>query len=246
VIQQVPVTSIAPDLRFGLTDVFTDTGVAELVGGPVMQLMSQLPGLLEAPDYLRYADRDAEVCVLGLGETAGVESELARRISVLAESGPVTDLALAVLALDAVDRCFREAGLWSGNIYLAGARAMTSILDIVGVDTAEIRDPLMVVRELAALELAYLFPVAAKFRAGRYDGQVQYRLNGWGRSLARRLEAGQEGAACAADLRRALGQHLAIEAEVYAAFLRELDVNRQDYASDVLAAALALPISVLV
>ena len=44
-------------------------------------------------------------------------------------------------------------------------------------------------RELAALELVYLFPIAGKFRSGAYDGQIQYRLNGWGRALAARLTA---------------------------------------------------------
>ncbi len=110
------------------------------------------------------------------------------------ESGLVDDLSLAVIALDAVDRCFRAAGLWRGNVYLAGADALSRVLELVGVEAGEYRDPLAVVRELAALELAYLFPVAGKFRAGRYDGQVQYRLNGWGRSLAGRLVAGRAGA----------------------------------------------------
>jgi hypothetical protein len=41
----------------------------------------------------------------------------------------------------------------------------------------------------------YLFPIAGKFRSGQYDGQVQYRLNGWGRALANRLAAGPFGTA---------------------------------------------------
>lgn len=123
---------------------------------------------------------------------------------------------------------------------------MARVLELAGVEAGEYRDPLAVVRELAALELAYLFPVAGKFRAGRYDGQVQYRLNGWGRSLAGRLVAGRAGAACARDLRQAVRRHLAAESERYEVFLRGLDAGRQDYAGDVLAAALELPVPVLV
>ncbi len=158
-----------------------------------------------------------------------VERELVRRIGVVAESGPVDDLSLAVIALDATDRCFRDSGLWQGNIYLAGTGALSRVLELAGIGEGGCREPLAVVRELAALELAYLFPIAGKFRAGQYDGQVQYRLNGWGRSLAERLAAGRTGAACTADLRRAVGQKLADEGERYEAFLRKLDVARQDY-----------------
>ncbi len=109
------------------------------------------------PDYLRYCDRGAEVLVRG---QVDVERELARRIGVLAQCGPVDDLSLVVMALDAADRGFRESGLWRGNIYLAGAPALMAVLEIGGVEPVGLRDPLTVIRELAALELAYLFPVA--------------------------------------------------------------------------------------
>ena len=167
-------------------------------------MSGRLPASPGVPDYLRYCDRDAEVQVLGPGGPVDVARELGGRIDALGECGLVDDLSLAVIALDAVDRCFRAAGLWRGNVYLAGAGALTRVLELAGVEAGEYRDPLAVVRELAALELAYLFPVAGKFRAGRYDGQVQYRLNGWGRSLAGRLVAGRAGAACARDLRQAV------------------------------------------
>jgi len=101
-------------------------------------------------------------------------------------------------------------------------------------------------RELAALELAYLFPIAGKFRSGNYDGQVQYRLNGWGRALANRLAAGPVGTARAQGVQTAIGRHLAAEAEQYRSFLRQLDVARQNYDTDLMTAALALPIPVLV
>jgi hypothetical protein len=103
-----------------------------------------------------------------------------------------------------------------------------------------------VLRELAALELAYLFPVAGKFRSGTYDRQIQYRLNGWGRALAARLATGSAGAARADALRLKIGQHLAIEGQRYSSFLSDLDVARQNYGGNLLGAALALPIAVLV
>src|SRR5262249_6525134 len=107
-------------------------------------------------------------------------------------------------------------------------------------------EPAVVVRELAELDLAYLFPVASKFRSGVYNGQVQYRLNGWGRALAVRLAAGCWGAALAEVGRRAIKGHLLAEREQYQSLLSELDAERQDYPGDLLDRALMLPIPVLV
>jgi len=242
--QRFPVASIAPDVRFGLVDAFASSPAERRFGGPVLAVAGQLQ-TLDVPGYLRYGDRDAEV-LADRFELVDVERELVRRIGVLAESGPVDDLSLAVIALDAADHCFREAGLWRGNIYLAGAQALAAVLEVAGVDAVGGRDPRIVIRELAALELAYLFPVAGKFRAGRYDGQVQFRLNGWGRSLALRLVAGNAGATLARDLRRGIDGHLAAGRARYESFLRELDVARQEYRGDVLDLALGLPIPVLV
>ena len=50
----------------------------------------------------------------------------------------------------------------------------------------------------------------------------------------------------AGDYRQKLDAHLAREFELYRSFLSQLDVARQDYGDDRLAAALALPIPVLV
>ena len=159
--------------------------------------------------------------------------------------GSFNDLDAAVVALDAVDRCFRECGLWPGNIYLAGAEALRLALDVMG-DAPLRRGPEPVLRELAALELVYLFPIAGKFRSGAYDGQIQYRLNGWGRALAARLTAAPAGAAQAGAYRQELSAHLAREFERYGSFLSQLDVARQDYGGNRLDEALALPIPVLV
>jgi hypothetical protein len=81
-------------------------------------------------------------------------------------------------------------------------------------DAPLFRGPETALRELAALELAYLFPVAGRFRSGSYDGQIQYRLNGWGRALATRLTAAPAGAAQASAYQQELNAHLAREFEV--------------------------------
>ena len=140
------------------------------------------------PRYLRYADRETIVVAEGIERLADLEACLTRVIREISGCGSFNDLDAAVVALDAVDRCFRDAGLWPGNIYLAGVEALWLALDLMG-DAPLFRGPEKVLRELAALELIYLFPIAGKFRSGAYDGQIQYRLNGWGRALAARLTA---------------------------------------------------------
>lgn len=89
-------------------------------------------------------------------------------------------------------------------------------------------------------------PGRGKFRSGGYDGQIQYRLNGWGRALASRLAAGHAGTARADAFRLKIGQHLASESHRYASFLSRLDVTCQDYRSNPMDSAQALPIPVLV
>jgi hypothetical protein len=204
-----------------------------------------VPASLAVPAYLRYADRDAVLTVLGFGRQLDVERELADRIQALGESGDIDDLGRAVVVLEAVDSCFRAAGLWGGNIYLAGGRALTATLEVAGAEPGARCDPVVVMRELAALELAYLFPVAGKFRSGRYDGEVQYRLNGWGRALARQLAVGRT-AVLAEEFRRRIGRHLAAECDRYASFLRQVDAAGERYRGDLLDSALKLPIPVLV
>jgi hypothetical protein len=246
VMQRIPVSSIAPDLRFGLADIFDDPAVSARDSRYTLQVTGQLSESPSAPAYLRYSDRDAELSVLGTGKAIDVEKELARRVELLGDLGPLGDLGTAVIALDAVDWCFRESGLWSGNIYMAGAETLGMVLQAGAADPASFRRPLDVVRELAALELAYLFPIAAKFRGGRYDGEVQYRLNGWGRPLAERLAAGRAGASWSTALRAGIAEQLAAERERYEVFLGQLEVGRQDYIGDISEAALRLPIPVLV
>ena len=126
-----------------------------------------------------------------------------------------------------------------------GSRRCGWRLDLMG-DAPLFRGPEKVLRELAALELIYLFPIAGKFRSGAYDGQIQYRLNGWGRALAARLTAAPAGAAQAGAYRQELSAHLAREFERYGSFLSQLDVARQDYGGNRLDDALTLPIPVLV
>lgn len=169
--QQVPLTSISPDLRFGLAEVIARRERFPALGGADVVVDGCVPASLAVPAYLRYADRDAELIVRGIGCELDIERALADGIRVLGESGDVSDLGCAVVVLDAVDSCFRESGLWRGNIYLVGGRALTAVLEFAGADPGACRDPVVVMRELAALELAYLFPVAGKFRCGRYDAR---------------------------------------------------------------------------
>ncbi len=244
--QRFLASSIQPDLRFGLASLLANPCCTAAIGSVTMHATGSLPVTPGISSYLRYADREAEIVVDSHGDRVVIEDELTRRIGLLGESGPLRDLSAAVVALDAVDRCFREAGLWRGNIYLAGARALDEVLLLGKVNAETNRETLALIRDLAALELAYLFPIAGKFRSGRYDGQVQYRLNGWGRALAGRLTSGHAGATLAERLRLAIARQLETDSERYKAFLRELDIARQDYDGDLLAVALELPIPVLV
>ena len=241
----IPAAAIPPDLRYGVADELADPAVGDVIGTVTIHAQGCLPAWDDFPHYLRYADREAIIIAEGTDKQAELEECLARVIREVAEDGSFNDLDTAVLALDAVDRCFREAGLRPGNVYLAGTEALRLALDVM-VEASRSQGPEPVLRELAALELVYLFPIAGKFRSGAYDGQIQYRLNGWGRALAARLTAAPAGAARAGAYRQALSAHLARESERYRSFLGQLDVARQDYGGDRLTGALALPIPVLV
>jgi hypothetical protein len=239
------VASIAPDLRFGAVGALAEQHHDLLIGDVALRAAGSLPHGSAIPRYLRYADRETILAAEGVCERDQLESCLAAEISSPSESGASGDLSAAVIALDAVDRCFRESTLWPGNVYLAGTGALALVMDLMRAQSLY-RGPDPVLRELAALELAYLFPIAAKFRSGTYDGQIQYRLNGWGRALAARLTAGPVGARQAGTCRQTLTAHLASEFQRYAAFLRRLDVARQDYHGNLLGDASTLPIPVLV
>lgn len=242
---RMPAASIAPDLRFGAAGALADPPRSVLIGDVTLRAAGALPHWPTIPRYLRYADRDTIVVAEGVKERDELESCLAAKIADTAESGPFDDLSTAVAALDVVDRCFRESSLWPGNIYLAGTEALALVLDLVRNGPLH-RGPEAVLRELAALELVYLFPIAAKFRSDAYDGQIQYRLNGWGRALASRLASGLASASQAHSYRQAIGRHLASEFQRYSSFLGDLDITRQRYQSNRLDQALALPIPVLV
>jgi hypothetical protein len=242
---RVCAAAIAPDLRFGVARALADSAPLVLAGGVGIRAEGCLLTLPTVPVYLRYADRDAVIVADGVESLSELEPCLGEQIGVVAESGGLDAIGEAVIALDAVDRCFRESGLWPGNIYLAGIGALTVVMDLVRVAEHACREPEVVLRELAALELAYLFPIAGKFRSGVYDGQVQYRLNGWGRALAERLTASHFGAPRAAVYRQAVSRRLADHCDRYVSFLAGLDVARQHCGGDQLEAALALPIPVL-
>lgn len=241
---KIPLSLISPDLRFALASPIAYSEDLYQIGDESFVVTSCVPEPPAAPAYLRYADRDAELFVPRVDEDFRVEERLAERIHEVGLSGDLDDLALAVVVLDVVDSCFQESGLWGGNIYLVDEPALAAALEIAGARPGR-RDSVRVMRELAALELAYLFPVAGKFRAGMYDGKVQYRLNGWGRTLGRRLAVGRT-AELAGEFRERIGRHLADEHELYALFLRELDVGRHGSTSDLLSGAMRLAIPVLV
>ena len=208
---RVRVADLAPDVRFGVAPALADPGCPLRIGDIVIGAEGCLPPSPAVPSHLRYADRDTVLLVGGISDLGELECRLGDHVQAMGESGVLDDLGTAVIVLDAVDRCFRESGLWDGNIYLAGTQALTTVLGLAGAVQPRHGGPGVTTRELAALELVYLFPVARKFRAGAYDGQVQYRLNGWGRSVAVRLAGTSAGAERAAACRRAIGRHLAAE-----------------------------------
>lgn len=250
---RVRATAIAPDLRFGAAGALAGPGGAARIGHVTIRAEGCLPASLAIPRYLRYADRDAVIVADGAESRGELEACLREHLSAIGERGLADGLGvfdglgIAVIALDAIDRCFREAGLWPGNVYVVGAATLTAVLGLVPDPERVLRrEPGAVLRELAALELAYLFPVAGKFCSGEYDGQIQYRLNGWGRTLAARLSRGRVGWVRAGGYRREIRRHLAAEYRRYRSFLGELDVARQDYRMNRLDSALALPIPVLV
>lgn len=158
---RIPAASIPPDLRFGAADILADPSAGDRIGDVTLHAQGCLPPWAAFLNYLRYADRETTLVAEGVDEPADLEVCLAQVIREISGSGAFNDLDAAVLALDTVDRCFRESGLWPGNIYLAGAEALRLALGLMG-DTSLFRGPEPVLRELAALELAYLFPVAGK------------------------------------------------------------------------------------
>lgn len=81
---------------------------------------------------------------------------------------------------------------------------------------------------------------------GVRHGQVQFRLNGWGRALAGRMAGTQRGAERVTVSRRLISDHLAADFERYESFLSQFDVARQHYGDDRLEDALSPPIPVLV
>jgi hypothetical protein len=157
------------------------------MGHLVITVEGCLPQWQSVPTYLRYSDRNAVLQAEGVETAEELEGCLGDQVAALGRHRELDDLTAAVVLMDAVDHSFRESGLWPGNIYLAGTAALAAVRNLVGLAETRSREPEIVARDLAALELAYLFPVARKFRSGAYDGQVQYRLNGWGRAVALRL-----------------------------------------------------------
>ncbi len=243
---RIPATIIAPDLRFALAPAIASPCESIRIADVQVWARGSLPPDLPVSRYLRYADCDITILAEGVSTRGDLEDRLSSQVQQTPESGELAELSTAVAALDAVDQCFRDSDLWRGNIYLAGADALTAVLNMVGGVEQMDRRAEVVSRELAALELVYLFPIAPKFRAGVYDGQVQFRLNGWGRSLASRFCGTPAGARRANSFKHLIGRHLTTEFRRYECFLRCLDVARQNYQGNVLDSSQSLPIPVLI
>jgi hypothetical protein len=216
------------------------------LGGVAVRSQGCLPSDAAIPAYLRYADRSASLVLAAGEQPEDLERALASHIRARGSTSTLDELCLAVLAMNAADVAFRTTGLWPGNIYLAGWEALQALLSVAALTGHRPQPTTARLHELQALELVYLFPIAPKFRSGVYDGRVQYRLNGWGRALARRLAGSDAGREHDEILRQRIGAHLVEEKERYAAFLGDLELVRQRYEGDRFARALALPIPVLV
>lgn len=243
---QVPASVIAPDLRYAVAPALAVPGDTQVIGHVAIKAQGSLPPWRAVPTYLRYSDRNVVLSAEGADTLDELEQCLGDHVQALGRHRDLDDLSAAVVVLDAADHCFRESGLWQGSIYLAGTSALGAILAVAGISGPRFREPEMVSRELGALELAYLFPIARRFRASDFDGQVQYRLNGWGRAVALRLAGSPPGAERAQACRAAISEHLDRERHQYAAFLSQLDPARRDYPGNRLDQALKLPVPVLV
>lgn len=168
---QVLAAALPPDLRYAAAPALRHPGDAQAIGDVTVRAQGCLPLREPIPAYLRYSDRSAILSADGVQSAEQLEACLAEHLRAVGEHWP-EPLGAAVVVMDAVDFCFRECGLWAGNIYFAGTGALTKALGLAGDKPSQAWDPRAVSQELAALELAYLFPVARKFRSGAYDGEV--------------------------------------------------------------------------
>lgn len=237
---------VPPDIRFAAVPALVHPGSRRLPLGEdsILWVRTTLPNSESMPAYLLLADRDAQLVADGVQSDEQLLELLTLSLKQECEQLQA-DLALLVGAMEMLDQVFRAAGLWQGNIYLAGYESLESLTRILSWSSATSADTPKMLRELQALELIYLFPVASKFRRGCYDGDVQFRLNGWGRSLARRLPWPLT-SAMKDSARALLAAHVDIYRNAYARHLDSFDVNQQEYAADLFTAARCLPIPVLV
>ncbi|TFE24466.1 hypothetical protein E0F15_21695 [Frankia sp. B2] len=152
-----------------------------------------------------------------------------------------------VLALAHWDQEFRDSGLFPGNIYLASESSLPRLIACSGLPSSCLSGPLQVQSTLDGLfrnELIYRFPVALKFRA-QYGRDRQFRLNCWGRRLARRIQIGDAGKRISKQIGECIRTHLDRHCDDYGrhvALLRDLDAH--DMGAAWLSAS-SLPIGVL-
>lgn len=244
---EVLAVALPPDLRFAAAGPLGQPGVPFDVGGSEVRARGEIPEDVEVARHLRYADRGS-VLIVDAEPVKDARLWFGDAIDRGVGASPPA-LTAAVLTLAAVDDAFRTAGLWRGNIYLAGVDALRAAQQIAGLATdshAGRAESLNTLRELQSLELVYLFPVAPKFRRGVYDGEIQFRLNGWGRALANRLTLCASWSQRARGAGEAVQRHVVAERAQYAEFLSDLDLVKQEYAGDRLEDSRRMPIPVLV
>jgi hypothetical protein len=239
-------SQVPPDIRFAAAPVLADPAVKQLQLGDnaTLRARTALPSPELLPTYLLYADRGSVLIADGMQSKKHLLQKLSLCLRQEVEK-PHADLALAVGAMEIVDEVFRDVDLSKGSIYLAGQKSLDSLNSVISWLRPGGANVQTLLRELQSLELICLFPIASKFRNGAYNGDVQFRLNGWGRSLARR-SPWPITPAMRTEAKDLLTAHVCAYREVYARHLGSPEVSRQAYADDLFLAACDLPIPVLV
>lgn len=235
-----PLRDLSPDLRAAMLD-GARNGTTTFVGKLSVRIV--LPSLQEQlPSYLAFHHCGADLCVSGSMSKADVIDEFERSIGAgeLFESAP--DLAQVVLALFAWDDLFRVLTLFDGNVYIGAQSSLDNLMQIAAAPIAY--ETAKLLAELQALELIYQFPIARKFR-GHYDGTTQFRLNGWGRSLASLLLRSHEGKKVYSSANANLKLHLERHFERYCAHLQQLPTLLDESSERAWWSAKRLPVAVL-
>jgi ATP phosphoribosyltransferase len=206
---------LPPDLRAALLPVVRRDKEHPIGAGRAARLLHPRGG---TPTYLALWDRELRVSASGLGSRSEMFQSLDAHITAggLRECSP--DIFHLVALLSVWDDVIREVDLYPGRVYLASEEAARRLFPVAGLDLLSPHKFATLLLEAQALELVYRFPVAYKFR-GRYGGENQCRLNGWGRRLARRAMQDPGSAALCERARAALRRHLIEHRDAYASHI---------------------------